>query len=153
MDNHEIKLQCTICLEQFTKPVVLDCGHTFDSHCIKNQELCPVCRKKYTRSVVNWEIVKYFDISIHDNVVKEEGINQSLLPTTNVRDFRSKLFRIFLYLCASVDFSFCIVLFVLYSSGIRFEDMIIWIILISIFTPFLLIVLCIKINSRNRNLT
>uniref|UniRef100_A0A8C5R853 Uncharacterized protein n=1 Tax=Leptobrachium leishanense TaxID=445787 RepID=A0A8C5R853_9ANUR len=51
------KLNCSICLEMFTSPLTLNCGHTFCQLCIHrhwdNQEAqmmdidCPVCRKVF----------------------------------------------------------------------------------------------------------
>lgn len=42
------ELECPICLEIFSLPIVLICGHTFCKKCIENQKLhsnkCPTCR-------------------------------------------------------------------------------------------------------------
>ncbi|XP_067829974.1 zinc-binding protein A33-like [Heptranchias perlo] len=46
-------LNCPICLDLFTEPVILDCGHNFCQHCIKRYweggetVSCPECRKVF----------------------------------------------------------------------------------------------------------
>lgn len=50
----EDDLQCPVCCEFFTDPVVLDCSHSFCRHCLdkywKDQprKLCPVCRHLFS---------------------------------------------------------------------------------------------------------
>lgn len=50
----EENLQCSICLEVFTRPVTIPCGHNFCHDCITNHwgtcetlSKCPLCKEKY----------------------------------------------------------------------------------------------------------
>ena len=50
-------LECIICLERFTEPVTLDCGHCFCKRCVlqvqqhqktrKRQAPCPLCKSLF----------------------------------------------------------------------------------------------------------
>ncbi|XP_051852723.1 probable E3 ubiquitin-protein ligase TRIML1 [Antechinus flavipes] len=52
IENLRTELTCSICLEYFTKPVTIDCGHSFCKECLYRSweeapvpGTCPVCRR------------------------------------------------------------------------------------------------------------
>ncbi|KAK6190404.1 hypothetical protein SNE40_002283 [Patella caerulea] len=57
MANEHNNTSCSICLNEFNKPKIIDCHHTFCESCLtdyvakavtNNQFLCPLCRKEIT---------------------------------------------------------------------------------------------------------
>lgn len=44
LPNYAKWLECTICLEKFSKPSVTNCGHCFCRNCAVNLSKCPNCR-------------------------------------------------------------------------------------------------------------
>ena len=40
--------KCPICLDIMTEPVSTSCHHLFCKNCIKDQPICPTCRKRFT---------------------------------------------------------------------------------------------------------
>lgn len=56
-------MNCSICLEPFSTPIVLNCGHTFDAECVETLAECPICRKVICSRVANWEIIKLLNLS------------------------------------------------------------------------------------------
>ncbi|XP_078073453.1 zinc-binding protein A33-like [Mustelus asterias] len=73
---------CSICLDFFTEPVSLDCGHNFCRSCItqcwktKRMNFCPECRERFVKitSKVNWALANLAEKS-RDLVLnqKEKG--------------------------------------------------------------------------------
>lgn len=55
MDN---PYECAICFKQFTDPIVLNCGHTFDRKCVESCNVCPICRAEITHRIINWQLLK-----------------------------------------------------------------------------------------------
>lgn len=53
----EDQFLCSVCLDVFTEPVSIPCGHNFCMSCIakhwegKNQCLCPLCNKKFNKGL------------------------------------------------------------------------------------------------------
>ena len=42
------EFKCAICLQLVNQPVLTSCGHFFCVKCIKSQQTCPTCRKRFT---------------------------------------------------------------------------------------------------------
>uniref|UniRef100_A0A3Q0QVP2 RING-type domain-containing protein n=1 Tax=Amphilophus citrinellus TaxID=61819 RepID=A0A3Q0QVP2_AMPCI len=58
LQNH---LRCSICMDEFTDPVTIFCGHSFCKRCLEqscdyNDSTCPLC-KKYIARVPDVNIV------------------------------------------------------------------------------------------------
>ena len=53
----EDPLNCPICFDRFTEPIILKCGHTFDKCCIEEEELCPICRTEVEAWTTNWQVI------------------------------------------------------------------------------------------------
>lgn len=70
---------CNLCLDNFTdtnKPMVIKCGHTICSNCLKKVESkCPYCKKTFGRNsaVINYHIVSSID-EINNNQITNEDI-------------------------------------------------------------------------------
>lgn len=52
---------CSVCLCEFTEPVVLNCGHTFDKKCVIRSESCPLCRTHIKSRVTNWQLLELME--------------------------------------------------------------------------------------------
>ncbi|XP_032903308.1 zinc-binding protein A33-like isoform X1 [Amblyraja radiata] len=63
-DSFTEDLNCSVCLDFFTEPVSLDCGHTFCRRCItlyweeSNKKSCPECREEFEEKnfSTNWAL-------------------------------------------------------------------------------------------------
>ncbi|KAI7900554.1 uncharacterized protein BX663DRAFT_488184 [Cokeromyces recurvatus] len=49
-----INVICSICLQEVTEPIALECGHVFDKECLQSwshfsfsRRVCPLCRRSY----------------------------------------------------------------------------------------------------------
>ena len=60
-------LRCPICLDPFTHPLVLSCGHTFDRKCLSKAKNCPLCREDIKSKTVNWLVVEALDLNLSAN--------------------------------------------------------------------------------------
>ncbi len=58
MDN---PYNCVICWKRFTQPVVLNCGHTFDKHCLDSITTCPICRENILTRSTNWQVLQIIE--------------------------------------------------------------------------------------------
>ncbi|XP_030064695.1 zinc-binding protein A33 isoform X2 [Microcaecilia unicolor] len=85
MEDFTEELTCPVCMQLFSNPIILECGHNFCSHCIdkvwENLEVCscPECQevvpeRKYT---INRALA---------SLVKKAGGVPSSLKTSRVRD-------------------------------------------------------------------
>lgn len=52
---------CSICFHKFTRPVILNCGHTFCEICVNTCIQCPICRENITSTIVNWQVIDLID--------------------------------------------------------------------------------------------
>lgn len=66
------EVTCSICLDFYTNPVILDCGHNFCQKCIVQhwQEAgkscaCPLCKKRRSHKKLNsnWQMVNFVEIA------------------------------------------------------------------------------------------
>lgn len=60
MAGKRAREECVICLNDITRPVVLDCGHQYDMLCLRACKIstCPLCRKPFDKK-------KVFDLDIN----------------------------------------------------------------------------------------
>ncbi|XP_060887529.1 E3 ubiquitin-protein ligase TRIM21-like [Labrus mixtus] len=80
----ELQFRCCICLDTFTDPVSIPCGHNFCMDCIegfwdtKNQSQCPLCKETFrTRPTLRInrgfaDIVEIFNRSPIQDLIQEE---------------------------------------------------------------------------------
>ncbi|CAM0134754.1 unnamed protein product [Umbelopsis sp. WA50703] len=73
-------LQCSICVELFTEPHTVDCGHTFCYQCLKQwleiRKQCPTCRKTLTRRpMLSFTIQHQVEIYLAHLAPKSENEN------------------------------------------------------------------------------
>ncbi|XP_042200812.1 zinc-binding protein A33-like isoform X2 [Callorhinchus milii] len=65
-DSLTEELKCSVCLDLFTDPVTLDCGHNFCRSCItqswenRESKACPECRTVFANSIMrgNWSLAR-----------------------------------------------------------------------------------------------
>jgi hypothetical protein len=63
--------ECVICLERFTEPIILHCGHSFDKNCLKKliKKECPICRKKFNLDICiyNYALINILNLDFKNN--------------------------------------------------------------------------------------
>lgn len=63
--------ECVICLDKFTEPIILHCGHSFDKNCLKKltKKECPICRKKFNLDFCphNYALISILNLNIKQN--------------------------------------------------------------------------------------
>ena len=89
---HSSLLECSICLEEMTKPKILPCGHSFCLTCLNRtadrnnkKVLCAICRKKHRLPKFgvkgfpnNFTLVAFLDsMSISSKSNKNAGENHA----------------------------------------------------------------------------
>ena len=58
-------MDCAICLNRFTLPVVLPCGHTFDRQCLAEKKECSLCRQHYVSPPpLNYSLAEVMELKI-----------------------------------------------------------------------------------------
>uniref|UniRef100_A0A3Q1E9F2 Uncharacterized protein n=1 Tax=Acanthochromis polyacanthus TaxID=80966 RepID=A0A3Q1E9F2_9TELE len=77
----EEQLQCSICLEVFTEPVTIACGHNFCKACITGYRdnsdhcQCPLCKEIFTKRPELKTNTTIWEVSDHFKGVKERSIS------------------------------------------------------------------------------
>lgn len=70
---------CSICLEESSKPVVLECAHSLCAEChqrwVHRQLSCPFCRLNFDRNAINqnqWEMMEWQGKDAVEDIVRLE---------------------------------------------------------------------------------
>ena len=87
----EDDLQCPVCCEVFTDPVVLDCSHSFCRFCLdaywKDQpnRPCPVCRRHFPGRTPPANLALRNIVEVYNREKERAGCKQSERGNTKVR--------------------------------------------------------------------
>ena len=105
---HSSLLECSICLEEMTKPKILPCGHSFCLTCLNRtadrnnkKVLCAICRKKHRLPKFgvkgfpnNFTLVALLDsMSISSKFIKNTGKDRANSTSEELRRIQAKALR------------------------------------------------------------
>lgn len=79
----DIEFICPITLCEFSHPVVISCGHTFEKNAIENiiikneeKSKCPICKENICGYITNWILVQTLNLDIKNGIENIELQNE-----------------------------------------------------------------------------